>query len=61
MSLLSGILTSVLSSGGPTAVTRQEGLHANRPATPSTALMWYSTDIDQLFQYTQDDGWMLIG
>lgn len=41
-------------------VTLEEGLHANRPVSPVTALMWYSTDIQQLFQWTSD-GWINIG
>lgn len=49
-------------SGDPsTVVILQEGLHAARPVAPTIALMWYSTDIKQLFQWTLADGWVTIG
>jgi len=49
-------------SGDPsTVVILQEGLHAARPVAPTIALMWYSTDIKQLFQWTSADGWVTIG
>lgn len=47
---------------GAITVTQLEGTEAERLAlTPTTPIQFYTTDADQVWQYTITGGWKLIG